>query len=102
MAPGSWTFGNVYVVVDQAQLHGLSQGQFADYVAMVSLADIKPTAHPGDAQPILTLFAGTRQAAPAGMSDWDQAFLKSLYATVPQTTQPRSLISRGMMHELVP
>ena len=99
--PGSWTFGNVYVIVDQRQLHGVSQGQFADYIAMVSLADIKPSAHPGDAHSILTLFADRPQAAPAAMSDWDQAFLKSLYATSPQRTQPRSLISRGMMNELV-
>jgi hypothetical protein len=99
--PGSWTFGNVYVIVDQRQLHGVSQGQFADYIAMVSLAEIKPSAHPGDARSILTLFAASPQAAPAAMSDWDQAFLKSLYATPPQRTQPRSLISRGMMNELV-
>ena len=99
--PGSWTFGNVYVIVDERQLHGVSQGQFADYIAMVSLADIKPSAHPGDAHSILTLFADSPQAAPAAMSDWDQAFLKSLYATTPQRTQPRSLISRGMMNELV-
>jgi hypothetical protein len=99
--PGSWTFGNVYVIVDQRQLHGVSQGQFADYIAMVSLAEIKPSAHPGDAHSILTLFADGPQAAPAAMSDWDQAFLKSLYATPPQRTQPRSLISRGMMNELV-
>ena len=99
--PGSWTFGNVYVIVDERQLRGVSQGQFADYIAMVSLADIKPSAHPGDAHSILTLFADSPQAAPAAMSDWDQAFLKSLYATTPQRTQPRSLISRGMMNELV-
>jgi hypothetical protein len=103
IAPGSWTFGNVYVIVDQAQLRGVSQGQFADYIAMVSLAEIKPTAHPGDdAHSILTLFAGTPQSAPAGMSDWDQAFLKSLYGADPEATRPRSLISRGMMRELVP
>ena len=101
MSPGSWTFGNVYVIVDQRQLHGVSQGQFADYIAMVSLAQIKPNAHPGDARSILTLFASTPQAAPAALSDWDQAFLRSLYATAPQATQPRSLISRGMMNELV-
>ncbi len=103
MAPGSWTFGNVYVVVDEKQVHGVSQGQFADYIAMVSLAEIKPNANPGgDAHSILTLFAGKPQAAPAALSDWDQAFLKSLYGTAPQATQARALISRGMMNDLVP
>ncbi len=103
MGIGSWKFGNVYVVADQGQLHGVSQGQFADYIAMVSLAQIKPNAHPGgDAHSILTLFTGTPQTAPAALSAWDQAFLKSLYGTPPQTLQPRALISRGMMDELVP
>jgi len=98
----SWTFGNVYVIVDEAQLHGVSQRQFADYIAMVSLAEIKPTPQLHDVQFILTLFAGSSQAAPAGLSNWDQAFLKSLYGMRPRATQPRSSISRGMMRELVP
>ncbi len=102
MAPGSWRFGNVYVIADASRMRGVSQGQFADYIAMVSLAQIKPAAQLNDAKSILTLFGDTPQAAPAGMSDWDQAFLKSLYATAPETTMPRSLISRGMMRDLVP
>lgn len=52
------TFGPVVVVVDRARLSGVSQKQFADYIAMVSLAEIKPTAHFGDAQTILRLFEG--------------------------------------------
>jgi hypothetical protein len=97
-----WTFGLVYVVADETQLHGVSQGQFADYVAMVSLAEIKPSPHPGNAQTILKLFAGIPQAAPAGMSDWDQAYLKSLYATARDSKLQRSLMMRSMVRELVP
>jgi hypothetical protein len=83
-------------------LDGISQRQFADYIAMVSLAELKPTPHLRDVQSILTLFADSPQAAPAGLSNWDQAFLKSLYGVRPRATQPRSAISRGMMRELVP
>jgi hypothetical protein len=97
-----WTFAAVYVVADETQLHGVSQGQFADYVAMVSLAEIKPNPHLGDAQTILKLFAGAPQAAPAGMSDWDQAFLKSLYGTAHDSKLQRSLMMRSMVRELVP
>ncbi len=61
-----WTFSSVYVVADQAQMHGVSQEQFADYVGMLSFAKIKTTAHFGDAQTILKLFEGTPQEAPAG------------------------------------
>jgi hypothetical protein len=97
-----WTFSAVYVVADETQLRGLSQGQFADYIAMVSLAEIKTSAHPGEAQTILNLFAATPEARPAGMSIWDQAFLKSLYSTPHDSTLQRSLIMRSMVREIAP
>jgi hypothetical protein len=92
----------VYVVVDRARLHGVSRGQFADYVGMVSLAEIKTTAHVGDAQSILKLFDGPPQAALPGMSDWDRAFLKSLYGTFQASKLQRSLITRAMVREIAP
>jgi hypothetical protein len=102
VSQGVWTFGNVYVVVDAKQLHGVTQGQFADYIAMVSLAEIKPAPHLGESQSILGLFAGTPQTAPAGMSAWDTAFLKALYATAHNSKIQRSLITHTMARELVP
>ncbi len=102
VSQGVWTFGNVYVVVDATQLHGVSQGQFADYIAMVSLAQIKPAAHLGDTQSILSLFSGAPQAAPAGMSAWDSAFLKALYGTMHNSTMQRSLIAHSMTRDLMP
>ncbi len=65
LSPIIWTFSFVYVIVDQTQLHALSGAQFADYVAMVGLADIKPGAHLGDAPTILKLFDGSAQGVPA-------------------------------------
>jgi len=82
--------------------HGVMWGQLADYVAMVGLAQIKPNANLGDARTILKLFAGSPQAAPAGMSDWDQLFLKSVYATEQSSRVQRSLIARRIVHELAP
>jgi hypothetical protein len=56
----------------------------ADYLGMVSFAEITPGAHVGNE---LKLFDAGPQAAPSGMSDWDQVFLKSLYDTETWPTQ---------------
>jgi hypothetical protein len=73
--------GQVFVIVDERRLHEVSRGQFADYVAMVALARIKPEANLRDAETILKLFEPGPQGAPAGMSGWDLAYLRTLYAT---------------------
>jgi hypothetical protein len=96
-----WTFSYVYVIVDQNQLHAVTLGQMADYVGMVGLSELKPTARLGDAPTILKLFGGVPQEAPAGMTDWDRAYLKSLYATEQSSKIQRDLIARGMVREIV-
>ncbi|HEV2703066.1 MAG TPA: hypothetical protein VGV09_15665 [Steroidobacteraceae bacterium] len=97
-----WGIGPVTVVADARQLQGLTQGQFADYVAMMSLAEIKHTARLGDAQTILKLFDGPAQAAPGGMSDWDHAFLKMLYTPERSLASERANIARRLVRDLVP
>jgi hypothetical protein len=75
----------VLVVVDQTQLKGVSLSQLSDYVAFVSLAEIKPVAETrpaaelSDTPTILKLFDSSPETAPAGLSEMDHAFLKSLY-----------------------
>ena len=96
-----WSFSYVFVIVDQARLQAVSRGQFADYVAMVGLADIKPGVHLGDAQTILKLFDGAPQAAPDGLSDWDQAFLKSLYATEQVSRTQRNEVANSIVRDVV-
>jgi hypothetical protein len=97
-----WAFGPTYVIVDPTQLRGVSQGQFADYVAMVSLAKIRPNAHLGDTPTILRLFDSTPDAAPSGLSEWDLAFLKILYHPELSLAQERSLIALRMVRDMVP
>jgi hypothetical protein len=97
-----WTFSSVYVVADEKELRGVSQEQFADYVGMVSFAEIKTTAHFGDVQTILKLFDVTAQETPLGMSDWDKAYLKSLYGTLQESRNQRSLMTHSMARDLVP
>jgi len=95
-----YTLARVFVIADQTRLHGLTIGQFADYVSMVGLSKLKPGARLGDARTILKLFDGAPQAVPAGMTDWDQAFLKSLYATEQRSKLQRGEIARAMVREV--
>lgn len=96
-----WAFSYVFVIIDQARLQAVSRGQFADYIALVGLADIKPDAHLGDARTILKLFDGTPQAAPDGLTDWDRAFLKSLYATEQISKTQRSHIANSSVRDVL-
>jgi hypothetical protein len=95
-----WGMSRVLVVVDQARLQGVSLGQFADYVALAGLAQIKVGAQLGDAPTILKLFDGSPQAAPDGMSDWDRAFLKSLYATDSSSKGQRGQIAHTIVRDM--
>jgi hypothetical protein len=95
-----WGMRRVTVVVEQSRLQGVSLGQFADYVAMAGLSQIKVGAHLDDSPSILKLFEGTPQAAPGGMSDWDRAFLKSLYATESTSKGQRGQIAHSIVRDL--
>jgi hypothetical protein len=101
---GEYCRPNLFILVtaDQARLHGMTLGQFADYLVMVGLAKLKPDARLGDAPTILTLFNAAPEAAPTGMTDWDQTFLKSLYATEQILKQQRGQIARQMVREIAP
>lgn len=97
-----WRMASVFVLVDQTQMHGVSRGQFADYVAMVSFAQIKPQAPQGDTPTILKLFQVPATDAPPGMSEWDRAFLKGLYATNQRLKMQRNAIAHSMVDEIAP
>ena len=94
-------FSDVYVIVDATRLQGVAWPQLADYLGMVGLAKINPTARLGDAPTILRLFDGSREAAPSGVTDWDRAFLKSLYATEQRLKTQREQVANAMVRELV-
>ncbi|MBN9481562.1 MAG: hypothetical protein J0I52_15100 [Bordetella sp.] len=67
----------VIIILDLAQAEGLNFQQLADYVAMVALAQVDPDADVGDYDSVLGLFA---DAGIQGLTDWDKAYLKALYA----------------------
>jgi len=115
-APGlrfSYPLNQVIVVVDQRQLQGVAREQLAAYIAIVGLAEIKllaetkPAGHLGATSTILKLFDGAPQAAPSGLSDWDQAFLKALYSAPRTNPWHRELasvdqITLRMVSEIAP
>ena len=69
------------VMVDLARVKRINLGQLSDYSAMVGFAQINQD-HPVEAAPsVLRLFNEPSQAPVEGMSPWDRALLKSLYAT---------------------
>jgi hypothetical protein len=94
--------GTVFVIADANRLRKVTRGQFADYVAMVGLAKLNVGAHLDDAPTILKLFNGEPQEASAGMSEWDQAFLRSLYATDQKSKGQRSQIAHQIIDAIAP
>lgn len=65
------------VIIDIDDVAGLSSVQIADYIAMVTLAQINPDAETTTYASILNLFRDP-EASP-GLTDWDLAYLDGLY-----------------------
>jgi hypothetical protein len=67
------------VVIDLRRMKKMTIRQLADYVALVSLADLQLDDDPGSTPSILQLFS--HGAPPQGLTAWDRALLYSLYHT---------------------
>lgn len=67
-----------FVIVDVNQIGDISLTQLADYIAMVALAQIDPTADTSSYASILNVFQEPDYAQ--SLTDWDQAYLKGLYS----------------------
>jgi hypothetical protein len=65
------------VIVDVDDIQNVSIAQLADYVAMVSLAQIDPNAQTDCYASILNVFAMPDTAE--GLTEWDRAYLAGLY-----------------------
>ena len=66
------------VIVDVDQVGGVSALQLADYIAMVSLAQIDPDADTSSYASILNVFEAP--GISDSLTDWDKAYLDGLYA----------------------
>jgi hypothetical protein len=68
----------VIIIVESTRLTGTTWQQLADYLAVVSLAQIDPWTDPAAFDSILNLFSNP--AAYSGLTDWDRSYLQALYA----------------------
>ncbi|KQY91769.1 hypothetical protein [Brevundimonas sp. Root1423] len=68
----------VVIVVDIDQVSGLMLPQLADYIAMISLAQVDPDADTAGYATILNLFDDP--AGYPGLTGWDRAYLRGLYS----------------------
>jgi hypothetical protein len=80
-----------FIIVDFVRAEGVSLEQLADYVAMVAFAQVDPEARTGAFDTILNLFDD--EAPPPRMTDWDRAYLRSLYSA--ELNQRSSAAQRG-------
>ncbi|MCA3698828.1 hypothetical protein [Brevundimonas sp.] len=67
------------IIVDVDRVAGVDLGALADYLAVISLAQIDPELDPGPYDTILSLFS-EGASPPPGLTDWDRAFLQGLYS----------------------
>lgn len=101
---GCWEHITAVVVLVDARATGkVSLAQLADYLSVVSLSQIDLTADLGGVDSILRLFAQPPpEVSPAGLTEWDHAFLNGLYrASYSPKDQQRDIEAR-MVRELVP
>lgn len=65
------------IIVDIDEAAGLTTAQLGDYLTMVSLAQIDPEADTAAFDTVLNLFAD--RTGVAGLTGWDEAYLRALY-----------------------
>jgi hypothetical protein len=68
----------VIIIVDPTKLHATTWQQLADYLAVVSLAQVNADANLAAFDSILNLFSNPQ--AYSGLTDWDRSYLRALYS----------------------
>ena len=90
---------NSLIIVDAGKVQDVTWPQLADYLAMVSLAQVDPNALPADYDSILNLF--NVETPPRGMKDMDRTYLRALYEmdTMLLPDTQRGILSNKMVRE---
>ena len=104
VAAGCWEHITAVVVLVDARSTGkVTLTQLADYISVASLSQIDLSADLGGVDSILRLFAQPPpDVLPAGLTEWDHAFLNGLYrASYSPMNQQRDIEAR-MLRELAP
>lgn len=87
----------IMIIVDIEKLGEVSFTQLADYVALISLAQIDAQAVTTGSDTVLNLFADP--ASVSGLTDWDMAYLQGLYGARLDSVSSNSRmgnVERGM------
>ena len=66
-----------FVIVDVTKISAISLAQLADYIALVSMAQVDPEADTSGYATILNVFDDPTQTE--GLTNWDKAYLHGLY-----------------------
>ncbi len=92
-------FQHALLVVDARHARGVTYQALADYVAMAALAQLNEEADTAHVPTILNLFKADASRRPAGLTDWDRAYLRGLYgarADAPDLRSQRGRILSSM------
>jgi hypothetical protein len=97
-------FNHVFVVLDGRQLDGLTSGQIAAYVSMITLAEVRIETTPRDVDTIINLFTDKKagRTPPEDLTFWDRAYLGALYNAPTQTniSFQRSVMEARIEHAI--
>jgi hypothetical protein len=89
----------VLIIVDAPRAN-VRFSSLADYIAMISLAEINPNAEVSAVPSILNLFSDAGAGQPDSLTEWDLSYLHGLYRSPEDShdaTQQEGLIVRSMM-----
>lgn len=78
---------HVIIVLDTSRIGSLNFASLADYVAMVSLAQVDDEADTSPYDSVLNLFAGGRAREGLRMTQWDLDYLRGLYTARPDSAR---------------
>jgi hypothetical protein len=93
-------FARAVIIVDAPSARRVQLAALADYIAMVTLAQLNPAADTSEFPTIMNLFSAQGGNAPAQLTQWDIAYLDALYATnreASSTTAQLTDIARRMV-----
>lgn len=84
---------NSVILIDIPAINGMSVVQIADYVTMRAFAETKPVDGDAAATTVLTLFNPAKEAAPRELTDFDLAYLRTVYQGVDSLNAASKLAS---------
>jgi hypothetical protein len=93
-------FSLALVIVDTAYPKPIKLGQLVDFAALVGLADISLDANVGDTPSILRVFDQAADEQAPGLTQWDSAFLNSLYQSDQSAVVKRSQMALKISHNI--